>query len=150
MRVLVQRVSRAQVDVAGETVGKIGRGFLLLVGAGHGDTGAEVDYLAEKIANLRIFADDEGKMNRSALDGGYEMLVVSQFTLHGNVRKGRRPSFIGAAPPDVAEPLVDLFAEKLRSYGLKVEQGIFGADMAVSLVNDGPVTIWLDTDELRG
>lgn len=150
MRVLVQRVSSAQVDVSGETVGKIGCGFLLLVGAGHDDTEADVDYLAEKIANLRIFSDDDGKMNRSALDSGYEMLVVSQFTLHGNVRKGRRPSFIGAAPPELAEPLVDLLAEKLRRLGLHVEQGIFGADMAVSLVNDGPVTIWLDTVELRG
>lgn len=150
MRVLVQRVSKAQVDVAGETVGKIGQGLLLLVGAGHEDTEADVEYLAEKIANLRIFSDDDGKMNRSALDGGYEMLVVSQFTLHGNVRKGRRPSFIGAAPPEVAEPLVDQLAEKVRALGLHVEQGVFGAEMAVSLINDGPVTIWLDTVELRG
>lgn len=150
MRVLVQRVSQAQVDVAGTTVGRIGRGLLLLVGAAQQDSDEDVVYLADKIANLRIFADDDGKMNRSALDDGHSMLVVSQFTLHANVRKGRRPSFIGAAPPDIAQPLVDNLAEQLRALGLHVETGVFGADMAVSLVNDGPVTIWLDTVELRG
>lgn len=150
MRVLIQRVRRAQVDVAGETVGKIGQGLLLLVGAAPEDTEDDIDYLAEKIANLRIFADDEGKMNRSALDDGYDMLVVSQFTLHANVRKGRRPSFIGAAAPDIAAPLVDALVDHLRVRGLHVETGVFGAEMNVSLVNEGPVTIWLDTVELRG
>ncbi len=149
MRVLLQRVSEARVDVRGECVGQIGRGLLLLVGAAPEDTPDDVKYLAEKIANLRIFADDEGKMNRSALDGGYEMLVVSQFTLHANVRKGRRPSFIGAAAPELAEPLVEALIAELRSTGLRVESGCFGAEMAVSLVNDGPVTIWMDTEELR-
>jgi D-aminoacyl-tRNA deacylase len=150
MRVLLQRVSSAQVDTGGETVGKIGRGFLVLVGAAVQDTQAEVDYLAEKISNLRVFADDDGKMNRSAIDGGYSMLVVSQFTLHANVRKGRRPSFIHAAPPDIAEPLVEALVSRLRDIGLHVESGRFGAEMEVSLVNDGPVTIWLDTEELLG
>ena len=150
MRVLVQRVSRAQVDVAGECVGKIGRGLLLLVGAAAEDSQDDIVYLTDKISNLRIFADDEGKMNVSALDKGYEMLVVSQFTLHANVRKGRRPSFIGAAPPEIAAPLVDAFADHLRSLGLHVETGVFGAEMAVELINDGPVTIWLDSVELRG
>src|SRR5690606_19563407 len=112
------------------------------------DTDAEVDYLADKISNLRIFADENGKMNRSALDEGYEMLVVSQFTLHANVRKGRRPSFIGAAPPEIAEPLVEALVERLKGLGLHVETGRFGAEMQVSLVNDGPVTIWMDTVEL--
>lgn len=150
MRVLLQRVSQARVDTSGETVGEIGRGFLLFVGAAAQDTQAEVDYLAEKISNLRVFADDDGKMNRSAIDEGYAMLVVSQFTLHANVRKGRRPSFIEAAPPDVAEPLVEALVARLRELGLQVETGRFGAEMAVSLVNDGPVTIWLDTEELLG
>ena len=150
MRVLLQRVSQARVDVGGECVGKIGRGLLLLVGAAPNDTGDDVRYLSEKVANLRIFGDDEGKMNRSALDGAYELLVVSQFTLHANVRKGRRPSFIGAAGPEIAEPLVESLVAELRSTGLHVEIGKFGAEMAVSLVNDGPVTILLDTEELRG
>ncbi|MBA2453885.1 MAG: D-tyrosyl-tRNA(Tyr) deacylase [Chloroflexia bacterium] len=150
MRVLLQRVSEAAVDVGSERVGEIGRGLLLLVGAAPDDTGDDVRYLAEKITNLRIFADDDGKMNRSALDYGYELLVVSQFTLHANVRKGRRPSFIGAAGPEIAEPLVESLVAELRSTGLGVETGCFGAEMAVSLVNDGPVTIWLDTGDLRG
>jgi D-aminoacyl-tRNA deacylase len=150
LRVLLQRVSHARVDTGGETVGEIGKGFLLLVGASAQDTQNDVDYLAEKIANLRVFADDDGKMNRSAIDSGFSMLVVSQFTLHANVRKGRRPSFIDAAPPDVAEPLVEALVSRLREIGLPVETGRFGAEMAVSLVNDGPVTIWLDTEELLG
>lgn len=149
MRVLIQRVSQAKVEVGGKSVGEIGRGLLLLVGAAPEDTESDVDYLAEKICNLRIFADDEGKMNRSALDDSYDMLVVSQFTLHANVRKGRRPSFIGAAPPEVAEPLVNALVDHLRVRGVRVETGVFGAEMAVSLVNDGPVTIWMDTVELR-
>ena len=149
MRILVQRVSQAQVDVHGQCVGKIGRGLLLLVGAAPEDTDADIDYLADKISNLRIFPDSEGKMNRSALDDSYDILVVSQFTLHANVRKGRRPSFIGAAHPDIAAPLVDNLVDHLRVRGLRVETGVFGAEMAVSLVNDGPVTIWLDTVDLR-
>jgi D-aminoacyl-tRNA deacylase len=149
VRVLIQRVSQAQVDTGGECVGRIGPGLLLLVSAAVDDGEAEVDYLAEKIGNLRIFADEQGKMNRSALDDGYAMLVVSQFTLHANVRKGRRPSFIGAAPPEIAEPLVDSLVERLRGLGIHVETGRFGAEMAVSLTNDGPVTIWMDTVELR-
>lgn len=150
MRVLVQRVSRAQVDVADECIGRIGSGLLLLVGAAAEDTLDDVNYLVEKIANLRIFSDDEGKMNRSLLDEGFEVLVVSQFTLHANVRKGRRPSFIGAAPPDIAEPLVDAMVDAFKGLGITTASGSFGANMQVSLVNDGPVTIWMDTVELRG
>lgn len=150
MRVLIQRVSQARVDIGEECVGRIERGLLILVGAAPADSADDVRYLAEKITNLRIFADDEGKMNLSALDGGYELLVVSQFTLHANVRKGRRPSFISAAAPDIAEPLVDSLIAALRLTGLRVETGRFGAEMAVQLINDGPVTIWMDTEELRG
>ncbi len=155
MRVLLQRVSRASVTVSGAVVGAIDRGFLLLVGATASDTEADLDYLADKVANLRVFPDDAGAMNRSALDllddpgDAIGMLVVSQFTLYADVRKGRRPSFIGAAPPDLAAPLVSGLAERLRQRGFPVEEGQFGASMAVELVNDGPVTIWLDTAELR-
>jgi D-tyrosyl-tRNA(Tyr) deacylase len=143
-------VRSAAVDIAGERVAEIGPGLLVLVGATHGDGNAEADLLATKIANLRIFADDEGKMNRSALDRGYAVMVVSQFTLYADARKGRRPSFIAAAAPDIASPLVDRVVRELRDLGLHVEAGRFGAEMAVSLVNDGPVTIWLDTVDLRG
>jgi D-tyrosyl-tRNA(Tyr) deacylase len=155
MRVLLQRVSRASVTVDGVVVGAIGRGFLLLVGATTGDTATDLDYLAEKVANLRVFQDAAGAMNRSALDlltdspNGIGMLVVSQFTLYADVRKGRRPSFVDAAPPEVAAPLVTGLAERLRQRGFLVAEGRFGASMAVELVNDGPVTIWLDTAELR-
>ncbi len=150
MRVLVQRVSRARVTVAAEMIGEIGRGFLLLVGATHDDIPAAADLLARKVAHLRVFDDAEGDLNRSALDllGAGEpigMLVVSQFTLYADCRKGRRPSFIQAAPPAIAEPLVERFADGLRALGLPVEAGRFGAEMQVELVNDGPVTIWLDT-----
>ena len=153
MRVLVQRVSRARVTVAGETTGEIGRGFLLLVGVTLDDTAAAADLLARKVANLRVFDDADGNLNRSALDlleagEPIGMLVVSQFTLYADCRKGRRPSFVQAAPPAVAEPLVDRFADGLRALGLPVETGRFGAEMQVELVNDGPVTIWLDTAEL--
>jgi D-tyrosyl-tRNA(Tyr) deacylase len=152
MRVLVQRVSRARVTVAKETTGEIGRGFLLLVGVTPDDTAAAADLLARKVANLRVFDDAGGNLNRSALDllGAGEpigMLVVSQFTLYADCRKGRRPSFIQAAPPAIAEPLVERFADGLRALGLPVEAGRFGAEMQVELVNDGPVTIWLDTEE---
>jgi D-aminoacyl-tRNA deacylase len=149
MRAVVQRVSSAAVDIAGERVAEIGAGLLILVGATHGDDEADATLLASKAANLRIFADENGKMNLSALDTGKEVIVVSQFTLYGDIRKGRRPSFIDAAAPDLASPLVDHVAAELRSLGLQVGTGRFGAEMAVSLVNDGPVTIWIDTAELR-
>jgi D-tyrosyl-tRNA(Tyr) deacylase len=153
VRVLAQRVSRARVTVAEETIGEIGRGFLLLVGATHDDTPAAVDLLARKIAHLRVFDDADGNLNRSALDlleagEPIGILVVSQFTLYADCRKGRRPSFVRAAPPAVAEPLVDRFADGLRALGLPVATGRFGAEMQVELVNDGPVTIWLDSAEL--
>ncbi len=154
MRVLLQRVSRAEVAVGGETVGAIGRGFLLLVGVTRGDTEADVTILATKIAHLRVFDDQAGQLNRSVLDllaagEAAALLVVSQFTLYADARKGRRPSFTRAAPPVVAAPLVARLAESLRAFGPRVEEGRFGAEMAVTLVNDGPVTIWLDTAELR-
>jgi D-tyrosyl-tRNA(Tyr) deacylase len=149
MRAVVQRVSSAAVEIAGERVAEIGAGLLILVGATHGDDEADAKLLASKAANLRIFADENGKMNLSALDMGKEVIVVSQFTLYGDIRKGRRPSFIDAAAPDMAAPLVDCVAAELRSLGLQVGTGLFGAEMAVSLVNDGPVTIWIDTAELR-
>jgi D-tyrosyl-tRNA(Tyr) deacylase len=153
MRVLVQRVSRARVTVGGETIGEIGRGFLLLVGVTLDDTTAGADLLARKVANLRVFDDADGNLNRSALDlvktrESIGMLVVSQFTLYADCRKGRRPSFIQAAPPAIAEPLVDCFVDGLRALGLPVATGRFGAEMQVELVNDGPVTIWLDSAEL--
>ena len=148
MRAVVQRVSRAAVRVDGEVVGAIERGFLVLVGATHGDGQAEADRLASKIAGLRVFEDEAGKMNLDLLSTGGAVLVVSQFTLYGDVRKGRRPSFTDAARPELAEPLVEYFADRLRAAGLKVETGRFGAHMQVELVNDGPVTLWLDTREL--
>jgi D-aminoacyl-tRNA deacylase len=153
VRVLAQRVSRARVTVGGETVGEIGLGFLLLVGVTTSDGAAEVDLLARKVANLRVFDDAASDLNRSALDRlaagePVGMLVVSQFTLYADSRKGRRPSFVNAAPPALAEPLVDRFVARLREFGLPVATGRFGAEMAVELVNDGPVTIWLDSAEL--
>ncbi|HMM42185.1 MAG TPA: D-aminoacyl-tRNA deacylase [Thermomicrobiales bacterium] len=149
MRAVVQRVRSASVDVDGERVASIGQGLLALVGVRGEDTEAEARQVAAKIVNLRIFSDEAGKMNLSALDLGLAVLVVSQFTLYGDVRKGRRPSFVTAAPPDVAAPLVDLVAAKCRDAGLEVGVGVFGAEMQVSLVNDGPVTIWIDTAELQ-
>ena len=149
MRVLLQRVTSAAVEVDNSIVGSIGSGLLLLVGIGVADTVAEVDLLVGKVANLRIFEDADGKMNLSALDVNAEILVVSQFTLFGDARKGRRPSFVNAARPDQAVPLLQRFVVGLKSLGFRVEEGIFGADMAVSLVNDGPVTIWLDSDDLQ-
>jgi|SRR5579863_1187913 len=149
MRALLQRVSHASVVVEGEMVGAIGEGFLILLGIGQGDSVAQVQTLVEKIVHLRVFGDDEGKMNRSLLDIGGEALVVSQFTLFADVRKGRRPSFTSAAPPGLAEPLVEHFKEALVVYNLKVEGGVFGAHMEVELLNDGPVTIWLDSDQLQ-
>lgn len=148
MRILLQRVKRASVTVEGEVVGAIGNGLLLLVGIGHEDDESHASYLAGKIANMRIFPDDDGRMNRSLLDVGGQVLAVSQFTLYADVRKGRRPSFVGAAAPDAAVPLLARFVGELQSLGIGVEQGRFGAMMEVELVNDGPVTIWLDTDDL--
>jgi len=145
MRAVVQRVSQCAVDVDGEKVGSIGPGLLVLLGVAKGDEPSAVDYLAEKIANLRIFEDDHGKMNRSLMDIQGDMLVVSQFTLLGDCRKGRRPSFIQAAPPEIAERLYQQFVEAVRSKGLHVETGQFQAMMAVSLINDGPVTLVLES-----
>lgn len=144
MRALIQRTTAAEVTVAGESVGRIGPGLLVLVCAMRGDTEAESEWLARKVANLRIFRDDAGRMNRSVLDTGGAALVVSQFTLAAETR-GNRPGFSTAAAPDEGERLYEHFAAALRGHGLAVATGIFGADMAVSLVNDGPVTIWLDT-----
>lgn len=149
MRAVVQRVRSASVDVGGERVASIGQGLLVLVGARVEDTEADARQIAAKIVNLRIFADEAGKMNLSVVDLGLAVLVVSQFTLYGDVRKGRRPSFVSAAPPDVAAPLVELVAAECRNAGLQVGTGVFGAEMQVTLVNDGPVTIWLDTAELQ-
>lgn len=144
MRAVLQRVIRANVAIAGETAGRIGPGLLVLLGVARGDTPEQVRWLADKTANLRIFPDDEGKMNRSLLESGGAALVVSQFTLYGDCRKGRRPSFVEAAPPETAVPLYQAFVSALRGLGLTVETGRFGADMQVELVNDGPVTIILD------
>ncbi len=144
MRALLQRVSRASVTVDEQVVGQIGQGLLVLLGVGQDDSEVEVKTLADKIVHLRIFGDDEGKMNRSILDIGGEVLVVSQFTLYADTRKGRRPSFTDAAPPAIAEPLVERFQAAVAAYGLKVAGGIFGAYMTIELRNEGPVTIWLD------
>ena len=148
MRVVLQRCSRAEVRIDGQVVGNIGRGFMLLVGFCHEDTPAEVEFLAKKVAGMRVFEDGEGKMNLSLADVSGEVLSISQFTLYGDARKGNRPSFIRAARPDVAEPLYNLFNKILRGqYGLHVETGSFGADMKVDFVNDGPVTILLEWPE---
>ena len=150
MRVVVQRVSEASVTVDGQVVGAIGPGFLLLVGVTHEDSEPEAAYLARKIAGLRVFEDGDGKMNLGLADAGGAVLAVSQFTLYGNVRKGRRPSFIDAARPEQAEPLYQRFCQLLAAEGITVERGVFQAEMQVRLINDGPVTLWLDTDELMG
>ena len=147
MRALIQRVSQASVTVGDRRVGEIGAGLLVLLGVGTGDGPAEATYLAQKIAHLRIFEDAAGKMNRSVLETGGGVLLVSQFTLYADSRKGRRPSFIGAAPPAEAAALVEAVAAALRALGVPVATGEFQAHMAVALVNDGPVTIWLDSDE---
>ena len=145
MRAVVQRVTEARVTVAGNITGQIGVGLVVLLGVARDDEDGDADYLADKIANLRVFQDDQGKMNRSILETGGQMLVVSQFTLYGDVRRGRRPSYIEAAEPDKANKLYEYFVERVRSFGLKVETGVFQAMMEVSLINDGPVTILLDS-----
>ncbi len=145
MRALLQRVAEARVSVAGETLGEIGPGLMILVCAMDGDTEAEADRLAAKIVKLRIFRDDQGKMNLAVRDTGGAALVVSQFTLAADTSRGNRPGFSSAAPPAEGERLYEYFAGRLRAEGLSVAQGRFGAEMQVSLTNDGPVTIWLDT-----
>lgn len=145
MRAVVQRVSRAEVTVNGEVTGKIGRGLLVLLGVARDDTDADAIYLAEKIAGLRIFEDDQGKMNRSVNDAGGSVLAVSQFTLYGDVRRGKRPSFDAAAPPDRARQLYEFFVQRIRAAGLRCETGRFQEMMKVDLANEGPVTILLDS-----
>ena len=147
MRALLQRVTRASVSVDGQPVGATGPGLLVRRGGGHADTAAVADELARKVAELRIFADEAGRTNRSLLDTGGGALVVSQFTLYADTRRGRRPGFTDAAAPDLAESLYERFASALRDAGVgRVETGVFGAEMAVELVNDGPFTLWLATD----
>ncbi len=147
MRAVVQRVSRAQVRVGDEVAGEIGPGLLVLLGVGHDDTLADADYLAEKIAGLRIFEDAHGKMNLSLAGAGGSVLAVSQFTLYGDVRRGKRPSFDAAAPPEKARTLYDYFVERIRAVGLRCETGRFQEMMEVELINDGPVTILLDSSK---
>ncbi len=144
MRVLLQRVSQGSVSVDGETVAEIGQGLVILLGIGAGDGKAEIDYLTEKIARLRIFEDEAGKMNLSVLASGGEAIVVSQFTLYADTKKGRRPSFVHAAPPQLAKPLVEAFVEALQARGVPTQSGVFGAHMSVEIKNDGPVTIWME------
>jgi D-tyrosyl-tRNA(Tyr) deacylase len=149
MRAVVQRVSRASVSVESRVVGEIGWGLAVLLGVGDGDTEADAIAMADKLVGLRIFADDAGKMNRSVVEGGGGVLVISQFTLLGDVRKGRRPSFVHAAAPDLADPLVQRVAERIAGHNVPVATGEFGAHMEVDLVNDGPVTIVIETAEGR-
>ena len=144
MRVLLQRVARAEVRLGQRVIGSIGRGFALLVGFTHSDSAVQVEWMAEKIVGLRVFADDEDKMNRSLADVEGAVLVVSQFTLYGDAVKGRRPSFVDAARPEHAVPLYEQFVAALRARGIETETGEFGASMQVELVNDGPVTLWLE------
>ncbi len=148
MRAVIQRVTEASVQVSDAVVGKIGGGLLVLIAVGREDTNTDADYLAEKIINLRVFDDDSGKMNRSLLDTGGAMLVVSQFTLYGDVRRGRRPSYSDAADPEKANQLYEYFVERVRSFAVKVDTGVFQAMMRVSLVNDGPVTILIESQRL--
>ena len=147
MRAVIQRVSRAKVTVGGEVVGEIGPGLLVLLGVGSGDTRADADYLAEKTIGLRIFEDSGGKMNLSVSETGGALLLVSQFNLYGDVRRGKRPSFDGAAPPQEAKDLYEYFVEKIRAVGLRCETGRFQEMMQVELVNEGPVTILLDSSK---
>jgi D-tyrosyl-tRNA(Tyr) deacylase len=147
LRALSQRVSQASVSVEGQVIAAIKQGFVVFVGVGRGDSDVDARYLAEKIANLRVFADESGKFNLSILDIGGEVLVVSQFTLFASTRKGRRPSFTDAAPPEEAEPLMDTFVQFLRTAGLRVDTGRFQQYMLVEIHNDGPVTIFIDSEE---
>ncbi|HVJ50447.1 D-aminoacyl-tRNA deacylase [Desulfitobacterium sp.] len=147
MRSVVQRVSRASVRVEGETVGKIGKGFLVFLGVGENDVPQDLDWMVDKIIGLRVFEDEDGKMNHSILEEKGEILLVSQFTLYGDCRKGKRPSFSAAAPPEKAKALYEDVAAKITAKGVPVETGIFQADMKVELVNDGPVTILLDSEK---
>ncbi len=146
MRVVVQRVEKGKVTVDDHTVAEIGRGVVILLGIGPDDGEEQTCYLAEKIANMRIFADEEGKTNLSLLDIGGEAIIVSQFTLYADTRKGRRPSFVKAAPPEVAEPLVERFAGLMGAQGVPTQTGQFGAKMLVEIFNDGPVTIWMERE----
>jgi len=147
MRALVQRVTKASVSIEGEVVGKINKGLVILLGVKNGDTASDAKFLADKCVNLRIFADDNGKFNLSALDVSGELLAISQFTLYGDTRKGRRPSFVEAAPPEISEPLYEKFVEYLKESGLRITTGKFGAMMLVEIHNDGPVTILLESKE---
>ncbi len=144
MKIVVQRVKNAKVDVDGKTVGKIEQGFLVLLGVTHNDTKKEADYLVKKLCNLRVFEDENGKMNLSLKDIGGELLIVSQFTLYADCIGGNRPSFTNAAKPNIAEPLYEYFCNECEKNEIHVEKGIFGADMKVSLLNDGPVTIVME------
>lgn len=147
MRVVVQRVNRADITIDGLTTAVIGRGLVIFLGIRSGDDGTDLSWMADKIIHLRIFPDEDGKMNLSLADIDAEMLIVSQFTLYGDCRKGRRPGFSAAAPPEIAEPLYNQFIEEVRQRGIRVATGTFQADMAVNLVNDGPVTLLLDSDK---
>lgn len=148
MRAVIQRISKASVEISGEVVGEVATGLLVLLAVARDDERSDADYAVDKIINLRIFPDDEGKMNRSLLDIGGAVLVVSQFTLYGDVRRGRRPSYSDAAEPKKANELYDYFVERVRSFGVKTETGVFQAMMKVSLVNEGPVTILVDSQKL--
>ena len=148
MRAVVQRVKYSSVTVNGEIVGKIDKGLLVLLGVTHTDSEKEINWLAKKIKDLRIFGDQDGKMNLGLEEINGELLIISQFTLYGDCIKGRRPGFIDAAKPDLAKPLYEKFLEKCRSFGIKTEAGIFGADMKVELLNDGPVTLIIDTKDV--
>lgn len=148
MRAVIQRVREAKVEVDGKVVGQVGPGLLVYLGVGKGDTEADVQFMAEKLANLRIFSDDAGKMNRSVIDIGGGVLLVSNFTLHGDCRKGRRPGFDGAADPALADGLYEKVAQVIAQQGVPVAQGVFGAHMHVTSVNDGPVTFLLDSTRL--
>ncbi|MBR6033347.1 MAG: D-tyrosyl-tRNA(Tyr) deacylase [Clostridia bacterium] len=144
MKLVIQRVTTAKVDVDGKTVGKIDKGFMVLVGITHNDTKETADFLAKKLCNLRVFEDEFGKMNLALKDVGGSLLLISQFTLYADCNGGNRPAFIDAARPEIAEPLYDYFCNKCKENGITVEKGIFGADMKVSLLNDGPVTIIME------
>ena len=150
MRAVIQRVTQAEVTVAGERTATIGPGLLVLLGAGRGDGEAQADWMADKVTGLRVFADEDGRMNRSLLDVGGAMIAVSQFTLYGDCRKGRRPSFVGALEPSAADRLIDRFVERVRAKGVECGSGRFGAHMRVALVNDGPVTLLVDSAVPRG